>query len=175
MDTQPVRKYRWFWGWNDDKEEAWLHEMALQGLHLEALELPTVYRFRMGEPRNDYYRLDFTPARGKERQQYLQLFADSGWEYIGQLASWQYFRKTAEPGEVPEIFSDNESKIKKYQRLTAVLVVFLPILVLNLNNLNRGQDVFSQVVTFIFFLLTLFYIFAMLMILRRIGQLKKKL
>ncbi len=175
MEKQMVRKFKWFWGWNDDREEAWLHEMALQGLHLQNIAPFGFYEFETGEPRNDTYRLDFTSARGRERNHYLQLFMDAGWEYVGQMSSWQYFRKAAAPGEEPEIFSDNESKVKKYQHLLAVLVVFLPIFAINLSNLSKHAGLFSQILTAVFFVYILFFSFAILMILRRISKLKKKL
>ncbi|MBQ3859711.1 MAG: DUF2812 domain-containing protein, partial [Clostridia bacterium] len=42
-----VRK--WFWGWDFDKEEAWLNEMAAKGLALVSVGLGR-YEFEETEP-----------------------------------------------------------------------------------------------------------------------------
>ena len=76
-----ISKFKWFWAWQDEKEEAWLHEMAKEGLHLQRMGLPGSYIFEVGEPRDDYYRMDFITDR-KDYQNYLQLFKDAGWEHI---------------------------------------------------------------------------------------------
>ena len=36
-----------------------------------------------------------------------------GWEHIGQLSAWHYFRKEAKEEESPGIFTDVESKVAK--------------------------------------------------------------
>jgi hypothetical protein len=38
---------------------------------------------------------------------------------------WQYFRILAQEGESPEIYTDPDSKVQKYRRLLAFLIVFL--------------------------------------------------
>ena len=85
-----------------------------------------LYDFTAGEPRRDVYRMDYITDR-KDYQNYLQLFRDAGWEHLGEMGGWQYFRKTAKEGEQPEIYTDNASKATKYQRLMTILIVFLPI------------------------------------------------
>ncbi len=35
MNQSIVRISKWFWPWQDDKEEAWLEELSRQGLHLK--------------------------------------------------------------------------------------------------------------------------------------------
>jgi hypothetical protein len=94
----------------------------------------------------------------------------------GSMSGWDYFRKQAEPGENPEIFTDPESKIQKYQRVLRFLFFFIPILFMlfavGWNDLaERGWigSVLIFIVTGILFL----YLIAMLGILRRIGELKK--
>ena len=123
--------FRWWWAWADEAEERWLEDMARQGWHLDQIVFPCVYRFRAGEPRHDVYRLDFV-AGGDRRAEYFQLFRDAGWQHLGQEGGWQYFRKTVRPGEAAEIYTDNASKVTKYQRLVRVLVIFIPILMFNL-------------------------------------------
>ena len=109
MNTTYVNKNKWFWVWQDDKEEAWLSEMDREGLHLEAVSLGR-YKFRKSEPGNYVYRLDYQSLRSKDKESYLQLFEDAGWEHVGDMNGWMYFRIQADEGESPEIFSDAESK-----------------------------------------------------------------
>ena len=60
---------------------------------------------------------------------------------MGDMNSWQYFRKTVLNGETPEIFSDNESKAKKYQRILLILVAVLPIYISALVVVSRSSNV----------------------------------
>jgi hypothetical protein len=176
MDQKIIRKFKLIGAWNDDKEEAWLSGMARQGLHLHSLGLPGIYYFTAGEPREDTYRLDFITDR-KNYQNYLQLFQDAGWEHMGEMGGWQYFRTQNQGNQVPEIYTDNASKAQKYTRLLAFLLVFLPIYIMMVTRPALGEGIFSEFLAALKFLLSLFLIFyayAILRISRRIMQLKKK-
>lgn len=62
------------------------------------------------------YQLDF---RGKEvnRAEYIQLFADCGWEFVLEKDKWFYFRKRKDATDVDtSIFSDRDSKIDMCER-----------------------------------------------------------
>jgi hypothetical protein len=111
------RAWRWFWPWEDGKEELWLEEMARSGWHFNSGPLPW-YTFAHGEPANVRYRLDYRNDT-KGMDEYLALFRDAGWERIQQYSGWQYFR-TSNP-DAPEIYTDDDSKIGKYQRLMRML------------------------------------------------------
>lgn len=85
------------------------------------------------------YRLDYQYLKGQDEPSYLELFADAGWEHVGQMANWHYFRRPEVAGLAREIFTDPESKAAKYRRLTPfVLIVFL-LLAVQLNS-----DVYSR-------------------------------
>ncbi len=112
METMKI--FHWFWVWDDDKEEAWLREMSQQGKHFKSVNLPAEYVFETGEPMDYVYRLDYFIDR-KDMPTYLQIFEDAGWDYMGEMAGWQYFRIVNVNGETPEIYSDKASKAKKYQ------------------------------------------------------------
>jgi hypothetical protein len=115
-------RFRWYWAWNEEKETAWLEQMSLEGWHLEAYAFGW-YRFRHGEPRDVLYRLDFDPGAAKRGDEYLGIFRDAGWEHVLHWGSWHYFR--AERGKTfsEEIYTDRESRIGKYRRLLAVVVL----------------------------------------------------
>jgi hypothetical protein len=181
MEGQLISKSKWFWAWQDDREEAWLSEMARQGLHLRQASPFGQYTFVSGPPRAMAYRLDFI-TQSKKNSDYFQLFQDAGWEHVGEMSGWQYWRKEIVEGRVPEIFTDNASKIQKYQRLLGFLVIFLPINIIflaNYDNIIRTQDVglfgiLYEILFFLFFAVYMVYLSAVLMILRRITMLKQK-
>ncbi len=121
--SEIVKKQRWFW--HDEDEENWLQEQSQNGYHLVKPGFIS-HDFEKGEPRNYVYRLDYLGSF-KDKEGYLQMFADAGWEHLGTLMEWQYFRNEASAGEAPEIFTDSESKIKKYRRQEMAMLGLLPI------------------------------------------------
>lgn len=169
-----INKFKWFWAWQDEKEEAWLHKMAMQGLHLQSVGPFGYYKFLEGEPRNDYYRMDYIMDR-KDYENYLQLFKDADWEHLGEMGGWQYFRTTAKGDSIPEIYTDNASKATKYKRLITFLVVFLPIFITLTTRPLDGSSSFAGLYfagKMFGMFLTLLYVAAMIKIFQRIKQLK---
>jgi len=172
MENKTIRKFKWFWAWQDEAEEAWLREMSNEGCHLSRIGFPTIYEFEPGEPNDFVYRLDYQWKM--EKEDYLQLFGDSGWENVGEMSGWHYFRQAAQTGEELEIYTDTESKIGKYQRLLTFLgILMLPLFftIMNLNNL-APYGWMSIIQLFVALLLVL-YVYAIIRILLRIRQLKR--
>lgn len=167
-----IKKFHWFWAWDDEKEEAWLREMSQQGLHLSSIGMPGFYEFEQGLTKDYVYRLDYIRDR-KDYSNYLQLFNDSGWDHIGEMSGWQYFRKEALEGEDLEIYSDNESKASKYQRVLLLLVIILPLLINGTFIISRRDG--AEALGIIFLAFMLIYIYGITRILMRIGKLKKKI
>ncbi len=127
METAKVTQTKWFWAWQDDRQETWLEEMSRQGLHLQAIRPFGRYVFELGEPRDYSYRLDFDNSSGKDSD-YFQFIQDAGWEWVTKVAGWQYWRKEIGEGMTHEIFTDNDSKIRKYQRVILGLASPAPAL-----------------------------------------------
>ena len=121
MEESRVTQFKWFWAWQDDRQEAWLEEMSRQGLHLHSIKPFGRYVFEVGEPQDYAYRMDFDQKSGKDSD-YFQLIEDAGWERVTEVAGWQYWRQATGEGRVPELFTDAESKIRKYQRLIVGLL-----------------------------------------------------
>ncbi len=175
MEQQEVTKYKWFWAWQDEKEEAWLHSMSRLGYHLKEPGIFGSYKFDVGIPEDFIYRLDFVTSSTKDKDSYLQLFKDSGWDYLGNMGGWQYFRIKALEGENPQIFSDHESKIQKYQRIIAALVIYYPLYMLSLTILSRYDSGLIFLLQIFFAMILILFSVAMLCLIRRISVLKKKL
>ncbi|HSG45349.1 MAG TPA: DUF2812 domain-containing protein [Anaerolineales bacterium] len=171
-----INKFKWFWAWEDEKEEAWLGKMAREGWHLKKLGFPNKYKFESGDPRKDRYRMDFMADR-KNYQNYLQLFQDAGWEHIGKLGGWQYFRTRKDRNDAPEIYTDTDSKIQKYQRLFSYLTIFFPVLFIFATRPIVETSWLANVYEigkFFMGLLLGIWAYTIVMILSRIKQLKNK-
>lgn len=118
MKQEIVHKSKWFWPWQDDKEETWLEQMSKQGLHLKQVKIWGGYDFIKAAPKDYIYRLDFRDSlKQKDKEAYLHLFTDLGWEHIGEMNGWQYFRRESQSEEAQELFTDADSKIQKYRRI----------------------------------------------------------
>ena len=175
MTNKIITKQKWFWAWQDEKEEAWLAEMAQQGLHLYDVPFPGNYHIKNGEAANFVYRLDYQSLKTKDKESYLQLFADAGWEQVGEMGGWMYFRYEAANGEAPEIYSDRESKIGKYQRVLTYLAIFLPLMVVMIPNIAGAERYgpFFVILEALSFLIMVLLSFGIIQLFRRINQLKK--
>jgi hypothetical protein len=127
MKKDAIRKMKWFWPWQDAREEAWLEEMSKQGLHLKQPHIWGEYEFIKSLPKSYLYRLDFRDSmKQKDKDAYVRLFTDLGWEHIGEVNGWQYFRREANPGDPQELYTDVDSKIQKYNRLLTWLGLMYP-------------------------------------------------
>jgi len=169
-----------FWAWQDEKEERWLREMARKGWHLRRAGVIR-YTFERGDPAEVVYRVDYQNLRSRDRAEYLGIFRAAGWEHVGEVSSWHFFRTEADAGADPQIFSDAESRVAMHKRVLAVLIVFLPILNIGVMNLMRGphpgrpdwlENVFV-VGTVLYVLIMLLWAYAIVRIAVRIRQLQR--
>jgi hypothetical protein len=186
MNTATIKKTRWFWPWQDEKEETWLEAMSQEGWHLVSVKLPCVYTYTRGEPRHFTYRLDYMPVDKTKEQEYGQIFQDAGWEYIGEMSNWRYWRKPVVEGETDEIFTDRESKLKKYRRMLGYMAFFLFFLTfIGINMFTRRPwaetghiswiGAIYLVGVIIYAVIIPVYMVVVVQLLRRINQLKMKI
>ena len=64
VEKKTIKKFKWFWAWQDEAEEEWLGEMSKKGYHLASAGMPGIYEFDAGEPKDYVYRLATLPGRG---------------------------------------------------------------------------------------------------------------
>lgn len=97
-----------------DAEESWINRMAEDGWLIT--RGGPIYRFTRAEPGRHIVRLDYRwHERKADREEYLQFMADSGWRHLaGQ--SKHYF-ESARPETGNELFSDQESRSRRYLRM----------------------------------------------------------
>jgi len=176
MAERTIRRIKWFWPWQDAQEEAWPRQMAQKGWHLSSIGLPCDYRFRSGEPRDYVYRLDYQTFPKKDKQEYQQLFRDAGWEYAGEMSSWQqYFRKEAKEGETPEIFTDVESKVAMYKRVLAFQAFLVVIEIAAFGHIVWDDDPYSwwPIVRVVYVLVVVGLTYSITSLILRIRQLRR--
>lgn len=132
MKNNRIREFHYFLLTDYEKEETFLREKHNAGYKLVKVALPGFYYFEKCEPEDVVYRLDFNPQTSSERDSYLQMYKDYGWEYMQDLNEYSYFRKSARDLDAAdtEIFSDNESRLDMLKRIfkkrmIPVMVVFL--------------------------------------------------
>ncbi len=140
--------YRFFG--NFEKEEAWLNQMASQGLHCVDYVLCR-YKFEQGAPSEYIYRIELMEKdpRSPEGMAYLEFLEEAGIEVVATHVRWVYLRKKAEQGPF-DLYSDNASRIKHYRRILRLLLpigglnFFLGIGILHnwqpINLLNLGAS-----------------------------------
>lgn len=130
MGKDLKKEFHYFILTDYEEEEAFLREKHKNGYRLEKVTLPGVYYFGECEPEDVVYKLDFNPKKEAEKESYLQLYADYGWEYMQDLNEYSYFRKSAENCSQADldIFSDNASRMEMLK--TIFLKRMIPLLVI---------------------------------------------
>jgi len=152
------------------EEAAWLSFM-----HREGWKFITTnghkYEFEKCEGEDWIYQLDFK-ENGVAEEDYIQIFKDYGWEYVGQFRRWFYFRKkkTEDSENDMSIFSDNESKIEMCKRvINGNIINFIPFLLIiiaydflvGFTKLFRGDGVLSIIVSVFAIITLLIAVFAL--------------
>lgn len=128
-DAHTKREFRFFTIAEYEKEEAYLARNHREGWKLVQAALPGWYTFEECEPEEVIYQLDYNSTQGEEKAQYLQMFADCGWEYVGEMNGWRYFRKPLAQADGDEaIFSSDASRLELLGRVFRTRM--LPILLL---------------------------------------------
>ena len=170
-----ITKFRWFWAWQDETEEHWLGEMSKKGFHLLSVGIPGIYTFSVAEPKEYVYRLDFQNFTRKDKQEYMQIFQDAGWEHIGQISAWQYFRKEVGKGADTEIFTDIPSRIAKYRRALVFMGLMFVLLSIILSEriLSANSYTWWDVIKIIYLLIIAFIVFSIIKLALRIRRLRQ--
>lgn len=161
------RVFRFFTIVDFEKEEEWLGRMHQNGWKF------TGYRYGLSHfeecpPEDAIYRMDFKEK--KLDDQYLQPFADAGWEYVSTCQNFAYFRKRTVdflPEKDRQLASDVASRLDMMdrvvkRRMATVLVGFAICLYLIIDSLKHDISVFQ--------LLTLLLCAGYIYLLLRVGR-----
>lgn len=111
------------------QEEKYLSSMHEKGWKLISVTFPGFYHFEKCEPAQAAYRLDYNQEGIQNKAEYIKFFSDCGWDYLGDMAGYSYFRKEGgDRGE--EIFSDDSSRLDMMRRVFKGRIIPLVILFL---------------------------------------------
>lgn len=171
MSGETIKRVRFYGVWQEEKEQEWLESMPAQGWHLCEV-FPLVYTFCRGEPTDYVYRFDFQTDAGLG-EDYFQLYEDAGWEHVGQMGGWRYFRTVAPEGELPEIFTDVDSRIAKYKRVLGYLAIFAAVF-MGPVSMFAANDGLPDWYAILMIPLILVYIFAIGRLLAMIKMLERR-
>ena len=138
------KEFRYFSIFNHEKEQEYLQEQHRHGWKFVKVTGFGMYHFEECEPENVIYQLDFNQEKGEQKEEYIKLFEDCGWEYIQEYADYSYFRKTVDNMNMEEeIFCDENSRLAMLERvykgrMLPMLVIFsaclLPQFILNVTS-----------------------------------------
>ena len=146
METK--KQIRFFTIVEHEKEQEYLRTMHKKGWKLVRVSGLTVYHFEKCVPEDVVYQLDYNKEGLANKEEYVQMFRDCGWEYLQDYVGFSYFRKPAsEMNGEEEIFSNAESKLQMMERvfkgrMIPLLVLFfcvlLPQFVIQIGQQNNG-------------------------------------
>ena len=166
MNTK--KEYRYFSIFHYEKEQDYLQEQHRLGWKFRKVTGLGTYHFEQCQPETVVYQLDYNTEGSANKEEYVRMFADCGWEYIQEFVGFSYFRKrAAEMDGEEEIFSDDSSRLAMQDRirkgrilpLVAIfLAVLLPQFIINLSNGNYGISVLLGAVLAVY--VAVFIIFA---------------
>ncbi|MGV3487059.1 MAG: DUF2812 domain-containing protein [Tuberibacillus sp.] len=163
-----------FWAWQDEKEEKWLTEMAEEGWHLVKCG-PAFYKFTKGEREKAIYKTDFKPQKAIDRNEYLTIFKDAGWEHVAECMGWHYFKTRSESNQYLDIFSDKQSKIQKYKSLLSFMSFILAaIVIIAVTIVFRNPNSYMTVMKWIYAILILGLVLGDIKILQKIKKIKEE-
>lgn len=102
-----------------EKEQDYLRRQHQRGWKLDRVTFFNCYHFVRCQPEDVVYQLDYNPEGLANKEEYVQLFADCGWEYLQDYAGYSYFRKAVAQmgGRDEKIFCDDQSRLALVRRV----------------------------------------------------------
>ena len=142
MKTKKERKF--FTVFEYDKEQEYLRKQHKNGWKFVKVTGLGMYHFEECNQEDVVYQLDYNQESSANKEEYIKLFLDCGWEYIQDYMGYSYFRKSITDEKIDEsIFCDESSRLDMIERvykgkmLPLVLILsacILPQFVINLLN-----------------------------------------
>ncbi|MGG3521767.1 DUF2812 domain-containing protein [Bacillus pseudomycoides] len=172
------KTFKFFAAWNLEKEEVYLRKMHQKGWAFQNYNF--MYRFKKTEPKDVVYKADFKlDNRNSQMNQkeYIEIYEMSGWKHVTSFKKWHYFSKeVTDDDELPDIYSEKETKIEKLMDLTRffalIFVIMIPGMYLNLLGPSESNSPIWMKIMMGFFGCMYVYIFVRLF--WKIRELKKE-
>lgn len=161
------------------KEQDYLRTQHRNGWKFVDTILLGFYRFEKCEPEDVVYQLDYNPDGTANKDEYVQMFRDCGWEYLQDYCGYSYFRKPASKMSGEEaIFCDDASRLDMMNRVFKgrMLPLLVPLFCIILPNIfiQRCADSFANdIIAGSFVVILVFYLTLFLRYWIQIRNLKK--
>lgn len=168
-----MKKLKMFFIWQDNNEEAWLNDQSRQGFNLTKVKFPFSYYFIESSHDKYFYHLNAPKDANVNHETFLEPYRKSGWENIGHMNGWHYFRKLNSEEIKQELEWANENKAAKFQRSMMFLVGLLPFLLFIFPAIGKRitPPLFS-VLRIAYFIFLGFYTIITYRVYRRVNQLR---
>jgi hypothetical protein len=127
--------FKFFWHDQDEEQEAWLRDMARQGLHLVNVGMLCRWTFNQGPEADVVYCVDYGNER-RDRPQHDET-GNRGWEYVADVSGWFYWRKPVIEGVPPQVSTKAVLKVAQHKRKLAILwLAIIPFVLMAMSGWN---------------------------------------
>ena len=101
-----------------EEEQIYLQGKHKQGWKLTKAKGTGTYYFEECESEDVVYQLDYNQEGLANKEEYIKMFTDCGWEYIMDFWGYSYFRKpVSEMNGREEIFCNDSSRLEMMERI----------------------------------------------------------
>jgi hypothetical protein len=168
-----MNKFKLFFIWQDDKEESWLNALSIKGLRLDSVSFPFTYHFSSDSLKMYAYHLNTPKGPDISIETFKETFQKSGWEHIGRMNGWHYFRKDLSGANDPVMDWGNKTKAARYQGYMMALVGLLPFLLIIFPAVGRRfAPPLYDMLKIAYFIFIALYTLITFKVYRRVNQLR---
>lgn len=162
-DTKTEFRYFTIPEWK--KEQNYLRQQHKKGWKFTGVNLIGRYHFEKCTPADVVYQLDYNPEGLQNKEEYIQMFHDCGWEYLQDFVGYSYFRKPVSEmhGNEEEIFCDDASRLDMMKRvfkgrMIPLACIFFLIILPNIYIQSHINTLANHILSGAFVVLLLLYI-----------------
>ena len=109
--------------------------------------------------------MDYNDDSIRNREEYIQMFSDCGWEYLQNYVGYSYFRKPVSEmkGDEEEIFCDDDSRLEMLSRvfrgrMIPLLIIFFLVIIPQLFMQAAGVGSTERSILILFLILFILYV-----------------
>lgn len=162
-------------------KQEFLKQQHKNGWKFKKVNFLGLYHFEKCEPEEVVYQLDFNPDGIANKDEYVQMFRDCGWEYLQDYVGYSYFRKQAsEMNGDEEIFCDDSSRLDFMKRvfkgrIIPLIILFFFVIIPQLFIQFNLNSLFSKILTEVYVVTFIAYLILFLQFAIQYWKYKKSL
>lgn len=103
--------------YSENRDMAKLRKYSSKGWHVREFKFMG-YLLEKGESKDYIYNVDYRLLANEEKEEYFNMFVESGWSHVASEADIHLFR--AKPGTRP-IYTDRDTTVQKYENSNSLL------------------------------------------------------